>query len=222
MTAVYASLRVVAATCDGPCARRPGKVRIFPYVPDTLVARARDLAAQIMRGHPDRLRHLAAVAARADTLSVTVPTDRADALVAAAWLHDIGYAPALRQTGFHPLDGATHLRQEGWPDDVCALVAHHSGSRFVARLHGLDSSLWEFEFAEDAASDVLASADNTAGQDGASVKLTERLREKLQRHGPNSPGARANPERDDYIRAAARRVVQRLSEIDRTDAYLDV
>jgi len=59
-------------------------------VPDTLVARARDLAAQIMREYPDRLRHLAAVAARADALSVTVPTDMVDALVASAWLHDIG------------------------------------------------------------------------------------------------------------------------------------
>ena len=192
------------------------------HVPDTLVARARDLAAQIMREYPDRLRHLAAVAARADALSVTVPTDMVDALVASAWLHDIGYAPALRQTGFHPLDGATYLRQEGWPDDVCALVAHHSGSRFVARINGLDGSLGKFEFAEDAASDVLTSADNTAGQDGSLVKMTERLREKMQRHGPDSPGALANPERDDYIRAAARRVVHRLAKVGRTDAYLDV
>ena len=31
-----------------------------------------------------------------------------------------------------------------------------------------------------------------------------------------------NPERDDYIRAAARRVVHRLAKVGRTDAYLDV
>jgi predicted hydrolase (HD superfamily) len=145
-----------------------------------------------------------------------------DALVASAWLHDIGYAPALRQTGFHPLDGATYLREQGWPGHVCTLVAHHSGSRFVARLCGLDGALQAFEFAEDAASDVLTAADNTAGQDGSLVTLSERLVEKLQRHGPDWPGARANPERDDYIRAAARRVVRRLAEIGRTDAYLDV
>ena len=127
----------------------------------------------------------------------------------------------MRQTGFHPLDGATYLRQEGWPDGVCALVAHHSGSRFVARIHGLDGSLREFEFAEDEPSDVLTSADNTADLDGSLVKLSVRLREKLHRHGPDSPAARANPERDDYIRAAARRVIGRLTEIGRTDAYLD-
>ena len=36
-----------------------------------------------------------------------------DDLVAAAWLHDIGYAPELVETGFHPLDGARYLRREG-------------------------------------------------------------------------------------------------------------
>ena len=66
------------------------------------------------------------------------------------------------------------------------------------------------------------SADNTADQNGSLIKLSARLREKLQRHGPDSPAARANPDRDDYIRAAARRVVKRLAEIGRTDAYLDV
>ena len=191
-------------------------------VSETLVARARDLATRIMREDPDRVRHLGAVAQRAEALSVTVPATMVDTLVASGWLHDIGYAPALRQTGFHPLDGATYLRGEGWPDPVCELVAHHSGSRFVARIRGLDGPLREFEFVEDAPSDVLTVADNTACQDGSLVTISERLREKLQRHGPDCPGARANPERDDYIRAAARRVVQRLASMGRTDAYLDV
>ena len=35
------------------------------------------------------------------------------------------------------------------------------------------------------------------------MTMDERLRDKLKRHGPESPNARANPERDDYIRAAA-------------------
>lgn len=175
-----------------------------------------------MREDPDRVCHLGAVAQRAEALSVTVPATMVDALVASGWLHDIGYAPALRQTGFHPLDGARYLRAEGWPDPVCALVAHHSGSRFVARIRSLDGPLGEFEFVEDAPSDVLTVADNTACQDGSLVTISERLREKLQRHGPDWPGARANPERDDYIRAAARRVVQRLASMGRTDAYLDV
>ena len=38
---------------------------------------------------------------------------------------------------------------------------------------------------------------------------------------PRPTTARANPERDDHIRAAARRVIGQLTEIGRTDAYLD-
>ena len=110
-----------------------------------------------------------------------------------------------------PCDGALYLRREGWPATVCALVAHHSGSRFVARVRGLDDRLSEFEFVEDPQSDALTVADNIAGPNGTIVTVDERLREKLTHHGPESPAIRANPERDDYIRAAARRVAQRLA-----------
>jgi hypothetical protein len=43
-------------------------------------------------------------------------------LVASAWLHAITYAPGLRDTGFHPLDGAGHLVVD-WPPAVCNRVA---------------------------------------------------------------------------------------------------
>ncbi len=153
---------------------------------------------------------------------MTVPPEGVDELVASCWLHDIGYAPALRYTGFHPLDGAIFLRDDGWPHAVCSLVAHHSGSRFVATIRGLDGPTSEFEFVEDAPSDVLTAADNTTDQVGSPVTLSERLREKLQRHGPDGPNALANPDRDEYIRDAARRVVNTLVELGQTDAYLDV
>ena len=69
---------------------------------------------------------------------------------------------------------------------------------------------------------MLTAADNTTDQVGSPVTLSERLREKLQRHGPDGPNALANPDRDEYIRDAARRVVNRLVELGQTDAYLDV
>ena len=50
--------------------------------------------------------------------------------------------------------------------------------------------------------------------------LDERLREKLKRRGPETPNARANPERDDYIRAAARRVADRLAAVGQPDSLL--
>ncbi|MGV9861078.1 hypothetical protein [Rhodococcus koreensis] len=42
------------------------------------------------------------------------------------------------------------------------------------------------------------------------MSLNQRLREKLDRHGPDSPTARAYPQREPYLRAAADRVGQRL------------
>jgi putative nucleotidyltransferase with HDIG domain len=189
-------------------------------MPQQLIPEARDLVACILEEDPRRLQHCAGVAARAQALITTVPPSAAETLVAAAWLHDIGYAPQLRDSGFHPLDGAVYLRREGWPAPVCDLVAHHSGSRFVARIRKLDDRLREFVFVEDALSDALTVADNTTGPNGMVMSLDERIRDKLKRHGSESPNARANPERDDYIRAAARRVAQRLAALDQHDTAL--
>jgi predicted hydrolase (HD superfamily) len=190
-------------------------------MPEQLIPEARDLVARILEDDPQRLRHCAGVAARAQTLAVTVPPSAVAMLVASAWLHDIGYAPQLRDSGFHPLDGAVYLRREGWPAPVCDLVAHHSGSRFVAHIRGFDDRLREYEFVEDALSDALTVADNTTAPDGRVMMLDERLRDKLKRHGPETPNARANPERDDYIRAAARRVADRLAAVGQRDALLE-
>ncbi|MFD6223383.1 HD domain-containing protein [Nocardia asteroides] len=41
--------------------------------------------------------------------------DDPEMLVAAAWLHDIGYGADLATTGFHPVDGAEFLRAQGAP-----------------------------------------------------------------------------------------------------------
>ena len=51
----------------------------------------------------ERLRHSATVAAKAEALAVTVARSEFETLIAAAWLHDIGYGSQLRDTGFHPL-----------------------------------------------------------------------------------------------------------------------
>jgi HD superfamily phosphodiesterase len=96
-------------------------------MPGQLIDEARDLIARILEDDPERLHHCAGVAARAQTLVATVPVSAADTLVASAWLHDIGDASRLRDSGFHQLDEAVYLRREGWPDAVCDLVAHHSG-----------------------------------------------------------------------------------------------
>ena len=73
-----------------------------------------------------RWAHVQGVAAKARFLTPILGDD-ADLLEAAAWLHDIGYAPELYETGFHPLDGARYLRDVHTADSALyRLIAHHS------------------------------------------------------------------------------------------------
>ena len=68
-----------------------------------------------------------------------------ETLIAAAFLHDIGYAPELAMTGFHPLDGARFVRAHG-EERIARIVAHHSGARLEAELRGIDGYCDEFPF----------------------------------------------------------------------------
>jgi putative nucleotidyltransferase with HDIG domain len=96
-------------------------------------ADAAKLARGLIEPLGDRWAHVQAVAARAvELLPAVSPPDR-DLLISAAWLHDIGYAPEIGATGFHPLDGARHLRHLGRPAAVVTLVAHHSGAPVRSR-----------------------------------------------------------------------------------------
>src|SRR5689334_18880587 len=100
--------------------------------------RARDLARALLESPlPRRWAHSQGVAGRADVLAPIVGAD-ADLLRAAAWLHDVGYSPALVTTGFHPLDGARYLRDvEHVEPRICALVANHSCALVEADERGL-------------------------------------------------------------------------------------
>jgi hypothetical protein len=90
-------------------------VNVPPQLPSlgsmtTLASRAEPLARALLQEPlPRRWAHSQGVAARARSLAPVLGAD-ADLLEAAAWRHDIGYAPALALTGLHQLDGARHLR----------------------------------------------------------------------------------------------------------------
>lgn len=174
----------------------------------SLVRDARRLAQTLLAGLPERWRHTVGVAARAEEIALPGEAD-ARALVAAAWLHDIGYAERVRDTGFHPLDGGLHLRALGWPDRVACLVAHHSEAICIAEVRGLAERLAEFPREDTAVADALTYADQTVGPDGRVMELDERLADMLRRHGPDSPNARAHPCRAPLLRAAVRRVESR-------------
>lgn len=101
-----------------------------------------------------------------------------DILVAAAWLHDIGYAPDLIDTGFHPIDGARFLRKLGADDRLVCLVAYHSCAVYEARVRGLeDVLLAEFRHETSPTYDALVFCDLTTGPAGERVTYPERIKE---------------------------------------------
>ena len=55
--------------------------------------------------------HVRQVGEQARRIAHVVPPADRDLLVAAAYLHDVGYAPELAKSGFHPLDGARHRQR---------------------------------------------------------------------------------------------------------------
>ncbi len=109
-----------------------------------------------------------------------------DQLVTAVWLHNIGYAPELAVTGFHPLDGARFLRRAGADGQVVSLVAYHSCAQIEADVRGLASMLTaEFAPADPMLGDAhLLWCDMTTGPDGDHVGPADRLAEIRPRYGP--------------------------------------
>jgi HD superfamily phosphodiesterase len=173
------------------------------------MARARELARGFLQHDLDRWLHVQAVAARAEELRRAVSATDEAVLVVASWLHDIGYSPALRVTGFHPLDGARYLHRAGYPREA-ALVAHHSGARFLAEVRGLAAELAPFPFVEDPLTDALTYADQTVGPRGQRLSVADRLAEAVRRHGAGAASSLAAPRRHPYIYAAAARTEARL------------
>jgi putative nucleotidyltransferase with HDIG domain len=179
--------------------------------PSRLVRDARDLAQTLLADDWQRWRHTIGVARRAEELAVTLDDDDSEVLLAAAWLHDIGYADQVKDTGFHPLDGARHLDRLGWPRRISALVAHHSDAASVACARGLHRELSAYPPEESAVADALTYADQTIGPGGQRMTLSERIADMLHRHGPDSPNAAAHHRREPRLRATAQRVERRLA-----------
>jgi hypothetical protein len=142
---------------------------------------ARTMLAEAL---PRRWRHVRSVARRAGWVARKLSLS--DNLVMAAWLHDIGYAPEVVDTGFHPLDGARYLRRFEVDDQVTSLVAYHSCAQIEAEVRGLGAALTaEFHPADPLLTDALLFCDMTTGPDGDYVRPADRLVEIRGRYGPD-------------------------------------
>jgi hypothetical protein len=129
------------------------------------------------------------VARLASRIAVVVPGDET-VLVSAAYLHDIGYAPELALTGFHPLDGARFLRTAGH-ERHARLVAHHTNARGEALLRGITDYEEEFPFEDSLVTRAVTYCDFSTDPEGKPVSLEMRVAEIVERYGSEHVTARA-------------------------------
>ena len=76
----------------------------------------------------DRWLHTQSVVERAQEVGKAFDEEHCLLLIAAAYVHDIGYAPSLKVTGFHPLDGAYYLlshNQNAWRHSLRIIQKHN-------------------------------------------------------------------------------------------------
>lgn len=183
-------------------------VREMPSVVD-----AENRARELLEPLANRWAHVQAVAARADGLTPAIAgEDDRQLLVVAAWWHDLGYSPDLRDTGAHQIDGARYLAAEGYPDRLVALVAHHSAATCEAeeRGHLADLEVWPRE--ESAVADALWMADMTTGPRGEELAYDQRLSEILSRYERDSIVGRSMLRAEPAIRAAIDRTRERMQD----------
>jgi HD domain len=176
-----------------------------------LVAWAAERSRSLLAPLGSRWAHSDAVALRAREIAVVVSPDDREVLLAAAYLHDVGYAPELVVHGFHPLDGALWLRHQQL-ERLAGLVAHHTGARFEAAAHGLADRLAAFHDEASAVSAALAYSDLTTGPAGERVTPVERLAEIEHRYGRSSLVVRALANASGTLAAMVNRTEERLAE----------
>ena len=184
-------------------------------VVNDLITRAKDVAEEELASTGDRLAHVRGVAATADKAANSLLRDQCDEVIAAAWLHDIGYGPRVRSSGFHPLDGAAFLSSEGFPEVVSSLVAFHSGAAEEADERGLKGSLSHFALPPSDLLDILTYADMTTGPTGEPVTVDSRISEILDRYISSDPVHRAVTRSAPALKAAVRRVTDQLDRLPR-------
>lgn len=174
-----------------------------------LLPAARNEARRLVEPLGRRWLHVSAVGGVAEAIGHPLALD-ADALAAACWLHDIGYAPQLVDTGMHAIDGARYLQRTGWDERIVSMVAHHSFAILEAEERGLARELAEFERPPAEYEDAVCFCDMTTGPAGTTVSARERLEEIELRYGPEDLVTRfirrARPE----IFAAVARVEERI------------
>jgi putative nucleotidyltransferase with HDIG domain len=172
---------------------------------------AESIAESLLREPlPRRWAHTQGVARRARELAPLLG-DETQLVEAAAWLHDIGYSPAVENIGFHPLDGARYLRDQTEADEeICRLVAHHTGASIEAEERRLPPYSDEFPPPRSRLLEALTYCDMTSAVDGELVDIDQRLEEILIRYPAEHVVHRSITRSSPQLRAATLGTAERL------------
>lgn len=173
------------------------------------VGTAKGLANQWVSPMGVRWRHLSSVGRLAECLDAH-RRNLSPPVIQAAWVHDVGYAPELVETGLHALDGARALQRFGAPEGVVALVAHHTGAAFEAEERGLRDALEELPSPDAFDLDALTLLDLVVGPSGELTTPKRRIDEILSRYGTDDPVHRAVTRSRAALLASAERARARL------------
>jgi hypothetical protein len=166
------------------------------------------VAERCLASTGDRWAHVRLVASTMRQLASGLSNEVA--LVGAAWLHDIGYAPEVVRTGMHALDGAAFLDRDGAPREVVSLVAYHTGAEYEAEERGLLDHFTQFEPPRQHDLDLLILADLISGANGERTTVSDRLAEILDRYEPEDPVHRAVTRSAPYLKDCAERAAAQV------------
>jgi putative nucleotidyltransferase with HDIG domain len=174
-------------------------------------AGAQALLTEVFDRGADRLAHSVGVGRRAEYVARVLGSPAL--LVSAAYLHDIGYATAARDTGLHQLDGARYLRSIGAPAALTGLVAHHTAATVEAALGGLDHAL-RSEFPEPSGEllDLLTYCDMTTSARGGAVGVDERFDHIYDRYPADHLVSRSMRHAEPGLRRLVAGVERRLED----------
>jgi hypothetical protein len=177
--------------------------------PYALPAWAEEHAATLLVDLGTRWQHVCGVARQAQRVSPALAPEDRPYLVAAAWLHDIGYAPDLAATAFHPIDGARHVRALGH-ERLARLVAYHSSAWWEAEALGLGGELAAFPREDSATADALTYCDMTTSPTGQRLTLADRLAEIAERYGAEHLVVQCLQRAQNYLASTVERTQERM------------
>lgn len=150
-----------------------------------IVAWAEEQARSLLSPLGDRWIHTKGVVERAQAIGKAFDEADRELLIAAAYLHDIGYAPSLKRTNFHPLDGAYYLFSQH-QERLASIIAYHFEAQCEAQQRGLAAELNKIPREYSPVADALSYCDLTTGPTGQHISFEERLTDIFQRYDENN------------------------------------